>query len=159
MTNKYRLILIFLSLLFLSSCVPQHTKTENHSAEVDDKATIYPTDIPPSNEITSPVETEVITTTLVVPTTEPQDEGKYTYYLDQDRMDQFCLSFPQLQIFKPRKVGDYYIAYVEEQNNISSISIKEGTLTSLHVSEFPGGRLHPNEFEYPWYTYSVTDSP
>ncbi|MDD4578533.1 MAG: hypothetical protein PHS75_08295 [Anaerolineaceae bacterium] len=46
-----------------------------------------------------------------------------------------------------------------EQNNLSAISI-EGWMTSLHASEFPDGHLDGLvEFEYPWYTYSVTDSP
>lgn len=128
--------------------------------QFEDRATIPSTEILTLTKTPYPTDIEGSTATLVPPTIENQTPGnKFTYYLDQDRMDQLCLGLPQLQILKLLNLDDYYITYVLEQNNISSISIEDGTLTPLHVSEFPKGRLEPIEAEYPWYTYSVTDSP
>ncbi len=161
MINKHRFILVLTLLLFLTGCAPQPTMTENLPTKVDYKETTQPTEVPTLLETPYPIRTEASTATLVIPTTETQGEGrKFTFYLDQDRMDQFCLRFPQLQIFTPLNFDDYYISYVLEQDSLSSISIEDGTIIPLYVSEFPNGHLDGLvEFEYPWYTYSVTDSP
>ena len=160
MNNKCRFILVLSLFLFLTGCVLQPTITENLPMQFDDRATIPSIETLTLTKTPYPTDIEGSTATLVPPTIENQTLGnKFTYYLDQDRIDQLCLGLPQLQILKLLNLDDYYITYVLEQNNISSISIEDGTLTPLHVSEFPGGRLELVEAEYPWYTYSVTDSP
>jgi hypothetical protein len=158
MINKCHFVLIFFALLFLNSCVPQYTKTENLPTKLDYKATTQPSVDLPLIETPYPIETEGSTATLAIPTTETQEEGnEFTYYLNRERMDQVCLGFPQLQIFEPHNFEDYYLSYVLEQDSLSLISIEDDTVNPLHVSEFPDGYLDGlREFEYPWYTYSVT---
>lgn len=66
-----------------------------------------------------------------------------------------------MHIDKPIDTGDRFVVSVSEQNNISIAFPEDGTLRPLFAPEFPNGHLLLNniDFDYPWYTYMVVDSP
>lgn len=86
--------------------------------------------------------------------------NKKTFFLDQKGVDQYCLKYPQSTLNYPELVdGDYMVA-VWERNNISALSLPDGTLTPLITPEYSAGHLLGNvEFNAPWYSYIMVDSP
>jgi len=92
---------------------------------------------------------------------ETEETNRFTYYFDQNEIEQYCLEFPQMHIYKPMDIGNRYLVSVSEQNNVSAVSPEDGILRSLFTPEFQNGHLILNnvDFDNPWYTYMVVDSP
>lgn len=89
----------------------------------------------------------------------PDFEKKYTYFLDQEAIGQFCLEFPMLTIYKAKDIGGQFYAGVLEQNNISLVSPEGGVLSPMFTPEFSQGHLLMIDYEDPWYGYTMVDSP
>lgn len=90
---------------------------------------------------------------------DPDVEKKFTYFLDQAAIDQYCLEFPMLTIYKAKDIGDQFYVGVLEQNNISLVSPEDGGLHPIFTPEFSQGHLLMIDYEYPWYGYIMVDSP
>ena len=148
MRTKINLLLSGLILLIVNGCSAGVIQTEPIS----------------SQNASNPTSTEplLITTSPNLGTTktpEPDIEKKYTYFLDQEAIGQFCLEFPMLTIYKAKDIGGQFYAGVLEQNNISVISPEDGALSPVFTPEFPQGHLLMINYEYPWFGYMMVDSP
>jgi hypothetical protein len=108
----------------------------------------------PATEETTPLTPEI-------KSSDQEKTNRFTYYFDQYEIEQYCLEFPQMHIYKPMDTGDQYLVSMSEENNISAVSPDDGFLRPLFIPEFPNGHLFVNnvEFEYPWYMYMTVDSP
>ena len=148
MRTKINQLLAVLILLIVNGCSAGVIQTEPIS----------------SQNASNPTSTEplLITTSPNLGTTktpEPDIEKKYTYFLDQEAIGQFCLEFPMLTIYQAKDIGSQFYAGVLEQNNISVISPEDGALSPVFTPEFPQGHLLMIDYEYPWYGYMMVDSP
>ena len=148
MRTKINLLLSGLILLIVNGCSAGVIQTEPISSQT----------------ASNPISTEPLLTTTspnlgTTKTPEPDIEKKYTYFLDQEAIGQFCLEFPMLTIYKAKDIGGQFYAGVLEQNNISVISPEDGALSPVFTPEFPQGHLLMIDYEYPWYGYMMVDSP
>ena len=129
MRTKINQLLAVLILLIVNGCSAGVIQTEPIS----------------SQNASNPTSTEplLITTSPNLGTTktpEPDIEKKYTYFLDQEAIGQFCLEFPMLTIYQAKDIGSQFYAGVLEQNNISVISPEDGALSPVFTPEFPQGQ-------------------
>lgn len=155
-------ILLSAACLFYG-CVPDLVRTENTPASTEHEEINSPTETLPSfplNTQTSEPQPAIEITS--VPTTQPipPDYLEFTYFLDPEEIETYCLEIPQKRIATPLYLGDYYMAHVLEQKSLFSISTKDATITPLYQTEFPNG--HPAggvEIAYPWYTYIISEIP
>lgn len=163
MENKYKLFLLLAIItLLVSGCTAQSPATEAVSTKTVEllKPNKPLESLTTANTPLSLKTEEIILTTPEITPTDQEETNKFTYYFDQKEIEQYCLEFPQLSIFHPIDIGNRYIVSVLEQNNISAVSPEDGNLTPLFTPGFPNGHLLGNiEFEYPWYTYTMVDSP
>lgn len=155
---------ILLSVIFLLvGCVPRLVQNENPPSKIDSEETIYPTEVIPTatqNPLSTEPQQEAQETAMPIIETLQPENNMFTYALDQKKIDQFCLEAPQIHILTPLFLGDYYMATVLEQRNLSSVSTVDATISLLHPTEFPNG--HPGgwvEIAYPWYTYGISELP
>jgi hypothetical protein len=144
--NLFITVLIFL--LIGAGCSARIIQTESISSQTAST----PTSSEPPLTITNPN----LSTTE---TPEPDIEQKYTYFLDQAAIGQFCLEFPMLTVYKAKDMGDQFLVGVLEHNNISVVSPENGVLTPMFTPEFSQGHLLMIDYEYPWYGYMMVDSP
>lgn len=155
---------ILLSVIFLlNGCVPHLVKIENTPVLTEHEEINNPTEVlpslPPSTQTSVPQEATEITAGPTIQPTLPEYR-EFTYFLDAERIEQFCLEVPQIHILTPLYLGDYYMAQVLEQKSLYSISAEDATINPLHQTEFPNG--HPAggvEIAYPWYTYIISETP
>ena len=148
MRTKINLLLSGLILLIVNGCSAGVIQTEPISSQT----------------ASNPISTEPLLTTTspnlgTTKTPESDIEKKYTYFLDQEAIGQFCLEFPMLTIYKAKDIGGQFYAGVLEQNNISVISPEDGALSPVFTPEFPQGHLLMINYEYPWFGYMMVDSP
>ena len=147
MKNKFQIILastiLLLSVQACESTVPKAQAT-----------------IPPVR-LTEPL--EEFNPTEVIELTEPAEvqlPSNYSFKMSEEIVAQNCLTLPNLRVFTPKLINEAYVLSVNESQNISSMQLADGSLSPLHVSDFPEGHIDGLfEFDYPWYTYSETDSP
>ena len=108
---------------------------------------------------TEPPQTTTYPNLSLTETHGPNIEKKFTYFLDQEAIGQFCLEFPLLTIYKAKDIDGQFYAGVLEKNNISLVSPDGSVLSPMFTSEFPQGHLLMIDYEYPWYGYMMVDSP
>ena len=147
MKNKFQIILaITILLLSVQACESTVPKAQ---------ATIPPV------RLTEPL--EEFNPTEVIELTEPAEvqlPSNYSFKMSEEIVAQNCLTLPNLRVFTPKLINEAYVLSVNESQNISSMQLADGSLSPLHVSDFPEGHIDGLfEFDYPWYTYSETDSP
>ncbi len=114
--------------------------------------------------VSDPTSTEPPLTTkipILNPTNTPDSdiEKKFTYILDQEEINQYCLEFPMLTIYEAKDIGGQFYVGVLEHNNISLVSPETGDLYPIFTPEFSQGHLLMIDYEYPWYGYIMVDSP
>jgi len=147
MRNKFQIILAISILLFsvqaCESTVPEAQST-----------------IPPVR-LTEPL--EEFNPTEAIELTEPAEvqlASNFSFKMSEEFVSQNCLTLPNLRVFSPKLINGAYVLSVNESQNISSLQLADGSLSPLHVSDSPEGHIDGLiEFDYPWYTYSETDSP
>ena len=147
MKNKFQIILAITILLFsVQAC---------ESIAPEAQATMPPVNITEPLEEFSPTEAVELTEP-----TEVQLPSGYSFKMSEEIVARDCLSLPNLRVFNPKLINGAYVLSVNEAQNISSLRLADGSLSPLHVSDFPEGHIDGLfEFDYPWYTYSETDSP
>ncbi|MBP7213058.1 MAG: hypothetical protein KBA03_02380 [Anaerolineaceae bacterium] len=147
MKNKFQIILAITILLFsVQAC---------ESIVPETQATIPPVSITEPLEEFNP--TEAIESTEPAEAQAPSD---FTFKMSEEIVSRDCLTLPNLRVFSPKLINGAYVLSVNESQNISSLQLADGSLSPLHVSDFPEGHIDGLfEFDYPWYTYSETDSP
>ena len=147
MKNKFQIILA-ITILLLSVQACESTVPEAQS----------PT---PPVSITEPL--EAFNPTEAIEITEPAEvqlPSNFSFKMSEEIVAQNCQTLPNLRVFTPKLINEAYVLSVNEAQNISSLQLADGSLSPLHVSDFPEGHLDGLfEFDYPWYTYSETDSP
>jgi len=147
MKNKFQLILA-ITILLLSVQACESTAPEAQSP------------VPPIRH-TEPL--EEFKPTEAIEATEPADvqlPSDFTFKMSEEIVAQNCLTLPNLRVFTPKLINEAYVLSVNENRNISSLQLADGSLSPLHISNFPEGHIDGLiEFDYPWYTYSETDSP
>lgn len=147
MKNKFPIILaITILLLAVQAC--ESTAPEAQSSV-------------PSVSITEPLEefnpTEAIESTEPAAVLLPSD---FSFKMSEEVVTQNCLTLPNLRVFTPKLINEAYVLSVNEHQSISSLQLADGSLSPVHISDFPEGYIDGLfEFDYPWYTYSETDSP
>lgn len=147
MKNKFHIILAITTLLLsVQAC---------ESTAPETQATMPPVSITEALEAFNP--TEAIELTEPAEVQLPSD---FSFKMSGEIVTQNCLTLPNLRVFTPQLINDAYVLSVNENQNISSLQLADGSLNPLHISDFPEGHLDGLiEFDYPWYTYSETDSP
>lgn len=147
MKNKFQIILA-LTILLLSVQACESTAPEA-------QATIPPVSVTEPLEEVNPTET--------IESTEPAEvqlPSDYSFKMSEELVARDCLSLPNLRVFTPKLINDAYVLSVNEEQNISSLQLADGSLSPVHISDFPDGHIDGLfEYDYPWYTYSETDSP
>ncbi|MDY0125154.1 MAG: hypothetical protein RBS09_03025 [Anaerolineaceae bacterium] len=161
--NKKSLSLALFFTLFISGCTYQLPSTDVVPTEtVEFLVPVQPIENPTTaNTPALPATEETTPPTPEIKSADQEKTNRFTYYFDQHKIEQNCLEFPQMHIDKPIDTGDRFVVSVSEQNNISIAFPEDGTLRPLFAPEFPNGHLLLNniDFDYPWYTYMVVDSP
>ena len=147
MKNKFQIILA-ITILLLSVQACESTAPEAQSP------------VPPIRH-TEPL--EEFKPTEAIEATEPAEiqlSSDFSFKMSEEVVAQNCLTLPNLRVFTPKLINDAYVLSVNENQNISSLQLADGSLSPLHISNFPEGHIDGLiEFDYPWYTYSETDSP
>ncbi len=102
-----------------------------------------------------PTKTPGDTTSLPTVTADIQTFKYYTYPFTQTAINQFCLKVPGNDYSAPLYLGDRYLVSLNDFKslNISTVSLADGSLTPLHLPEFPndypfGGGLIPQLLSY-----------
>ena len=147
MKNKFQIILV-LTILLLSAQACENTVPEDQVA------------IPPVS-MSDPL--EEFNPTEAIESTEPAElqlPSYFTFKMNEEIVAQDCLTLPNLRVFTPKLINGAYLLSVNEDQNISSLQLADGSFSPVHISDFPEGHLDGLfEYDYPWYTYSETDSP
>ncbi len=161
--NKKSLSLALFFTLFISGCTYQLPSTDVVPTEtVEFLVPVQPIENPTTaNTPALPAKEETTRVTPDITPADQQETHRFSYYFDQNEIEKYCVEFPQSNITKPMDIGGRYLVAVSEQNNISIASPEDGTLRPLFAPEFPNGHLLLNniDFDNPWYTYMVVDSP
>lgn len=97
------------------------------------------------------------------PTPSTKDVSEFTYQFDQQKIDLYCMQFPQTTVYKPIITSNGYLVPLSTdliESNIFTVSVDEGVITPLFTPEFRDGHvfLRNLAFEHPWYIYMVVDS-
>jgi len=148
MRKKISLLLAVLIFLFVNGCSAGMIQTEPNSFQSASNPTA--TEPPPTTTIPDQNPTKAPSLDI---------EKKFTYFFDQDEINQYCLEFPMLTVYQAKDIGGQFYAGVLEQNNISLVSPESGVLSPIFTPEFPQGHLLMIDYEYPWYGYMMVDSP
>ncbi|MFZ3071297.1 MAG: hypothetical protein WA110_09295, partial [Anaerolineaceae bacterium] len=107
-------------------------------------------------EITQPVPT-LAPTSLLPARGVPQ---KKTYTFDAQKIQKYCVEFPQKRIYWPFYVNDKFYFQVNPQGPLYSYSPVDQTLNVFAEPDFnPGFIFGMFSYEYPWFIYGEVDNP
>ena len=124
MKNKFQIILAITTLLLsVQAC-------ESIAPEAQS-----PT---PPVSITEPL--EAFNPTEVIESTEPAEvqlPSNFSFKMSEEIVAQNCLTLPNMRVFTPKLINEAYVLSVNESQNISSLQLADGSLSPLHVSDFP----------------------
>lgn len=148
MRTKIYLLFSVLILLFVIGCSAGVIQTEPNSFQTATNPTSTEAPLTTTNPNLRPSETPA-----------PNIEKKFSYFLYQERINELCLEFPMLTVYKAKDIGGQFFAGVLEQNNISIVSPESGELSPMLTPEFSQSHLLMIDYEYPWYGYMMVDSP
>ena len=150
--------------ILLTSCQPSSALVEESPDERLEQASTESFSLPEATADPGllPTKTPGDTTSLPTVTADIQTIKYYTYPFTQTAINQFCLKVPGNDFSTPLYFGNRYLVSLNDLTslNISSVSLADGSLTPLHIPEFPNG--YPFglvNFDYPWYTYSMSSTP